>query len=281
METRPEPADPTPAPRRLRLRRTDTCVRCGALLAQGTDACYDPSSKTVACLACPVPTTGQEELPIESGVAGRSALRESERRATKREAKVKGRWGQRLGGVMLAVADEPQSTRAWATGARGEAKLAASLAEVPGVSVLHDRRAPGTRGNIDHLVVAPAGVFVVDAKHYKGLIQIRDKGGFFRTDLRLYVGGHDCSKLAANMDWQVAAVDRVLTTAGLEPKPPITPVLCFVEGEWPLLRPPDSFRGVSLESERSIRSLVTSRKVLDGTAIERLTRILATAFPPK
>jgi hypothetical protein len=78
----------------------------------------------------------------------------------KRAAKVKDRYGNRLGGVILALTDEPQSTRAWAQGARGEEELAAALADLPGIQVLHDRRAPETRGNIDHLVVAPAGVFV-------------------------------------------------------------------------------------------------------------------------
>lgn len=57
-----------------------------------------------------------------------------------------------------------------------------------GIRVLHDRRVPGTRGNIDHLVVAPAGIFVVDAKRYDGLIRVRDVGGLFKTNERLYVG---------------------------------------------------------------------------------------------
>jgi hypothetical protein len=147
--------------------------------------------------------------------------------------------------------------------------------------VLHDRQAPGTPANIDHLVVAPAGVFVVDAKGHQGMIRIRDRGGLFRTDLRLYVGHRDCSDLAEDMGWQVAAVERVLRSADLKVMPPITPVLCFVNGEWPLFRPPDSYRGVRLESKRSIRELVTRGQVLDGAAIERLTRILANAFPTK
>jgi hypothetical protein len=53
-------------------------------------------------------------------------------------------------------------------GARGEEALGAALAQLPGIRVLHDRRVPGTRGNLDHLVVGPASVFVVDAKHYPG-----------------------------------------------------------------------------------------------------------------
>ncbi|MEW5990840.1 MAG: nuclease-related domain-containing protein [Chloroflexota bacterium] len=40
----------------------------------------------------------------------------------------------------------------------------------------HDRRVPGTRGNIDHIIVAPASVFVVDARAYVGLIEVRNYG---------------------------------------------------------------------------------------------------------
>jgi hypothetical protein len=83
------------------------------------------------------------------------------------------------------------------------------------------------------------------------------------------------------MGWQVAAVERALQSAALEVMPPITPVLCFVEGEWPLFRPPESYRGVRLEGKRSIRELITHGQVLDGAAIERLIRVLATAFPPR
>ncbi len=73
---------------------------------------------------------------------------------------------------------------------------------MPGLRMLHDRRVPGTRGNIDHIVMAPADVFIVDAKNHKGRIEIRDRGSFFRTDYRLTVGGRDCSSLADGMSWQ-------------------------------------------------------------------------------
>ena len=140
---------------------------------------------------------------------------------------------------------------------------------------------PGTRGNIDHLVVAPAGIFVVDAKHYEGLIRIRDRGGWFRTDLRLYVGSHDVSHLADNMGWQVEAVRRALVAAAIEPAPPVIPVLCFVDGEWPLFRAPHEFHGARLEGPHSIVELLTPEAALDEPTIERLARVLATALPAK
>jgi hypothetical protein len=179
------------------------------------------------------------------------------------------------------VTSEPQSTRAWATGARGEEKLAEALAGLEGIRVLHDRRVPGTKGNIDHVVVGPAGVFVVDAKAYKGLIQIRNRGWFFKPDYRLYVGRRDCSQLALDLGWQVKAVEIALMSANANPMPPIKPVLCFVDGEWPLLSPPNEFLGVRLEGTRSIRRIVTEEQHLDALAIEQLTVLLASALPSK
>ncbi len=276
-----EPASTLGDRRRLRLRYPAICESCGTALARGADAWYGKSTRTVWCLDCGSATSHVSGEAVGPGTAGASPRREYERRHANRETRVKGRLGERLGGVVLALTDDPQSTRAWARGARGEEELAAALAEVPGVRVLHDRRVPGTRGNLDHLVLAPAGVFVIDAKRYQGMIRIRDRGGWFRTDLRLYVGHRDCSGLAEHMDWQVEAVEDALRAAGVDPLPPITPVLCFVDGEWPLLRRPTAFRGVRLEGPRSIRRLITGSQVLDEATIQRLTRVLAAALPPK
>jgi len=250
------------------------CSRCGISLHAGEAAVYDRPTRTIYCVSCP---TAPEPPEIDAGIAGRSARQEHERRAAKREIAVKERWGDRIGGVVLALSDEPQSTRAWAIGARGEEKLAKAL---DGFSVLHDRRVPGTKGNIDHIVIAPAGVFVVDAKHYEGRIEIRNHGRFLRPDERLHVGRRDCSALADKMGWQVAAVEAALQTAGVEPVPPITPVLCFIDGDWPLISPPDVFRGVRLEGPKSLRRRLDG-DLLDGTAIAHLARILATALPPR
>jgi len=271
---------------KLRLRFAGRCVLCGAALPQGAQALYHAATKTVRCLECPNAAPGEdvgaaltEPPPLDSGTAGGSAQREHDRRAAKREERVKERFGRRFGGVILAVVDEPQSTSAWAKGALGERKLAEVIAGLPDVVALHDRRVPGTRGNIDHLVIAPTGLFVVDAKHYDGRLRIRDKGGLFRTDERLYVGGRDCSRLADNMAWQVTAVETLL--ASVEVTMPITPVLCFIDVDWPVLFAPHLFRGVRLEDPASLRKLITAMPALDAAAIDKLARILAAGFPAK
>jgi hypothetical protein len=87
--------------------------------------------------------------------------------------------------------------------------------------------------------------------------------------------------LADGLGWQVDAVASALRRGGVDPLPPLTPVLCFVDGEWPLLRPPSSFRGVRLEGTRSIRTLLTAPEVLEAPSIGRLAEILATGLAPK
>jgi nuclease-like protein len=238
---------------------------------------YHAATKTVRCVDCPADAAPFGLSAADVGVAGASSQAEYERRKASHEAGVKGRLGDILGGVVLAVAGDAQSTTAWRRGAIGEQKLAEAISGVDGVRALNDRRVPGTRGNIDHLVIAPPGVFVVDAKLYKGLIKVRDKGGWFTSDKRLYVGRRDCSRLAENMGWQVAAVGRALTAAGLHDVP-IQPVLCFIDGDWSLFAP-QSYRGVRLEGKRSIKVLISGRRVLDEATIDRVSRILAIALP--
>ena len=188
----------------MRLRYAGNCRLCGATLAAGQIAIYERSRKTVRCdepcLKPPpesktadadVPGRGEadtdtlndavQQTAIDSGVPGASARREHERRRAKREADVRAKHPL-AGGLILALQSDPQSTTAWATGAEGEERLGARLNAVAfdDVRVLHDRRIPKARADLDHLVVCPTGVIVVDAKKYKGRPQLRVEGGILR-----------------------------------------------------------------------------------------------------
>jgi hypothetical protein len=267
-----------------RVKYDGVCARCGIALPKGTPAVWDRASRTIRCIECPAPepTPPPVATAIDVGVAGRSAREKHDRLEARRDAAISERWGTgRVARIVRAFSGEPQSTRAWAIGAAGEEKLAAELDRVPGLRMLHDRRVPGTQGNIDHIVIGPAGVFVVDAKNNHGAIAIQDRGGWFRTDLRLTIAGRDRSTMADHMGWQVSAVEAALERAGIEPLPPVTPVLCFLNVEWPLLRSLDQFRGVRLESHRSIRRLVTSPTSLSEEEADRLVRALAQELPAK
>jgi hypothetical protein len=104
------------------------------------------------------------------------------------------------------------------------------------MSVLHDRRIPGSRGNIDHIVVAPWGVFVIDAKNYEGRVEKRDHGGVFSTDYRLYVGGRDKTPRVAGMAKQVEAVRAALGDEFASVQ--ICKAICFVAADWSLFARP-------------------------------------------
>ena len=264
------------------VKRDGPCSKCGKLLRAGQTAVWVRGANRMECLECPPSAdVDPSPSPVDTGVAGLSARREHERRQAGLEADRKIRWGNRVGGWVNRFADEPQSIRAWAIGAKGEQLLGAALARVPGLIVLNDRKVKRTRGNIDHIAIAPAGVFVIDAKQRSGFIEVVDKGSFFRLDLRLIIGGRNESKLAADMSWQLKAVTAALIDSAVDPLPPISAVLCFIDPNWPLFRRPKSFDGVRIESDASIVKVLGEPAALPSAEIERLAHMLTQALPAK
>ena len=149
-------------------------------------------------------------MAISSGTPGGSARREYDRRRNAREARIRERH-PRLGGLLVALSDAPQHEGAWHTGAEGERRVAQALErrlrKHDGIHLLHDRRIPGTRTNIDHLAVGPGGITVVDAKLLKGRVEVRREGGVLRPRTeRLFVGRRDKSKLVDGLLRQVSVV---------------------------------------------------------------------------
>lgn len=118
--------------------------------------------------------------PSERIGAGASARREYERRVAARDRRVRTKHPA-VGGLVLALVPPPQSITAWRTGAQGEERLGQRLDRLvsPTMHVLHDRRIPGTRANVDHLVVTSLGVTVIDAKHYRGRPRLKVRGGLW------------------------------------------------------------------------------------------------------
>lgn len=96
--------------------------------------------------------------------------------------------------------------------------------------VLHDRAIPGSRANIDHIVIAPSGVWVIDSKRYKGKVAVV-KPLLART--KLTINGRDKSKLIDGLAQQVALVKDVM--AEVAPGVPVRGALCFVDSELPAL----------------------------------------------
>jgi hypothetical protein len=222
-----------------------------------------------------------DERRIDAGIAGGPAQREYERRVARHEQRIEERFGTgRLGRFVKLVSDEPASTTAWAKGAEGERRLAQRLNEVMGERgvVLHDRRVPNARGNIDHLVVAPSGVWVIDAKRYTGTVQRRDIGGWFRTDERLFVNGRDRSKLVENLTWQAQAVHAALGNLDSDDLA-VRPVLCFVDADWPWFAKPFTLSGVTVTWPGELCDRASATGPLSPEQVDGIARRLSGALP--
>lgn len=206
------------------------------------------------------------------GTAGASARREYERRRARDEERVRQRWG-RFGGVAVALSDECQSTRAWDTGAVGEERVGARLDAIASatIAVMHDRRIPGTRANIDHLVVTPGGIWVVDSKRYKGRPELRVEGGILRPRVeKLVIGGRDKTKLVEGVQWQV---EQVRAAAG---SIPAVGVLCFVDADWPLVGGACVVRGIEVLWPRKLVARLSAS--IGSVDVEVTTALLASRF---
>jgi len=269
--------------KQMKIRRDDRCATCRIALPAGTEALWDSVTKTVTCLDCsqptaaavlspPVPTLPPPSIALPpptaapqppTDVAGGSAAAEyrkrAERELARKQQKVDedAQWRDAikderpiLGRIVAAftpaptIGPESQSTTAWKVGAEGEERVAEVLRDVLGIEVLHDRLVPGKgKANIDHIVVGPGGVFVIDAKKYSGGVERRDVGGMFRVDERLYVNNRDRTSLVNGVLGQVDVVRTALGTRF--PDVPVHGVLCFVGCTWSRPMRPKHVKGVT------------------------------------
>lgn len=265
--------------RSLRVKRPGACTECGISVAKGAGAFWSPSMRSVYCVAC----VGGAELAIgQAGIAGAAATREYEHRKAKDDDAVERKWG-RLTPIAAKLATPKQSTHAWARGAAGEERLAAFLErELTGEAILlHDRRLPGSRANIDHLLIGPSGVWVIDAKRYTGRVERRDVGGLLRQDVRMFVGGRDQTKLVRAMPRQVEAVRSVLAEVPAFASVPVRAALCFTDSDWGFLNlgKPFVINDVIVTYPGALRDASRKPATLDTDQIGRVAARLASTLP--
>ena len=110
-------------------------------------------------------------------------------------------------------------------GVIGELGVAADLeylAQEYGLTVLHDLAIPGSKANIDHILITPKAVFVIDAKNYTGLVKVSaGKDGV----KKLRVGGRDQTPLAGKLKTYATKVDAFLKSEKVSVK--VVPLLAF------------------------------------------------------
>jgi Nuclease-related domain len=100
-----------------------------------------------------------------------------------------------------------EQARTWRRGAQGErrtARLLRRLARV-GFVVFHDVAVPGFQANVDHLVIGPTGVFVIDSKQWTGNVHQGADGLIWHNHYRL-------DRTLETVRWEAETIGRMLGT---------------------------------------------------------------------
>lgn len=137
---------------------------------------------------------------------------------------------------------------------------------------------PRSRANIDHLAIAPSGVHVIDAKRYKGKVEVVKP---FFGEAKLIIRGRDKTKLVDGLERQAEAVEATVGTVA--PGVPVAACFCF-------LNPAGQSSGIPLLRTLSIRehSLLYPRRLakrlnepgdLSSQRIRTVAAALAQHFP--
>lgn len=212
---------------------------------------------------------------IDVGIPGGSAWDRYERLRRRDDVRRRGRFG-RLAPVVAVIAGPKRSTEAWARGAEGEERIGALLTGAVGSDgvVLHDRRIPGRRANLDHVAIVRSGVWVVDAKNYRGALERRSVGGWFTPRQALYVGRRDRTELLASARRQRAVVaERVPSHVA------VRAALCFTGVELGFFARPFTMGDVLVTWPKALVRTLDEPGPLDPGACRQLAEELARAFP--
>ena len=112
----------------------------------------------------------------------------------------------------------------WFLGKKGESKVTQTLRSLADdYVVLNDLVLPGNKGNVDHLLIGPNGVFAIETKNYSGFVKCEEEQWF--------VNGHrirSFSKQAKRNGMAVRGCIGSLFTGPQAKIPCVAPLLVFV-----------------------------------------------------
>jgi hypothetical protein len=181
--------------------------------------------------------------------------------------------GAGLAGLTLAVLvgwrlrfRPSTQARAWQRGATGERHTARLLGRLgrDGYVVFHDLALPDSPANLDHLVVGPSGVFLIDSKQWTGQVHQSSDGLIWHNHYRL-------DRTLATVRWQAETLGRLLGV-------PVAPLVCVhgarIQGGG--LRA----QGVAVVPARLLRSALGHDRVLSDIEVERYAATARTSLRP-
>jgi hypothetical protein len=178
--------------------------------------------------------------------------------------------------MRLALGTAPAPEQNWARGAEGEEEVARRLAKHlrHGAILLHDRRMPRSKANIDHIAVAPSGVWVIDTKRYKkGKVSVSKP---FFGEPKLMISGRNRSYLADGLTRQIAAVEAAMSELNVALS--VQGAFCFVDAELPALGTL-TFREYPLLSPRRLAGRIKARGHAEPELLHAVAAHLSNRLP--
>ncbi len=160
-----------------------------------------------------------------------------------------------------------------AKGNDGERQVGVLLDVLDGAGwvVLNDRyKSPRSSANLDHVVIGPPGVFVIDAKNWTGRLSLDERGlacRGYRKDEELRAAGADAELVRQHAEQVVPGL-------------PVTGVLAFVQDPG-LEAPVDHGGAVLLHVAQLLVWLTSLPHLLSSQQVHQVASSLDTALPPR
>lgn len=150
----------------------------------------------------------------------------------------------------------------------------------PPTKVLHRRRLPKSGLTFDHMVIAPAGIWLIQAERDLGRVERRDVGDWRTIDERLVVAGRDRTELLDVMDRRRRIVERIIEPLGFSDAL-IRCALVFTRADWGMFTKPFVIDGVEVLWARALAPRLAAPGPMTALDVEAISSQLASYLPPK
>ncbi len=184
----------------------------------------------------------------------------------------------------MRVAQQRDDKR-WRKGAAGEYIVDQVLHEElrNGEVILSDRKVPGSSANIDFVVVASSGIWVIDAKKWRGKLEYK-AANRLGTKMVLLVDGVDRTSTFDEIYNLVIPIRQCIPDWSV----PIEPALTFVQAEWAgraavklFTTKPHKHGLVWFSAPRIIAAKIREPGPLSTEAVAHIAQILDELLPPR
>jgi len=172
-----------------------------------------------------------------------------------------------------------QDAAAWEAGAEGERRVAEALSVLTAafnVVVMHDRllRPGRSQANLDHVVISPAGVHLVDAKNWAGNVTV------YQGSLWRHKADGEGGRSSQCMNAEVDKVRRMAEAMESISASVVEPVLCLTGRNALAFGEGQEIRGVHVVPVGKISRWLASReRTQPDAALPSLAQLLDGLFP--